>query len=239
MNKNHCWMIPPQKIVLVYIYPLNGDGGFADRACTFVASYVQHPPELEHETVIVCNGAVATETSRALFNPIPRCSFLHHDNSGWDIGGFQAAARAVPCDLMVFCGANAYFRKPGWLPRMVEVAAEYGDTLYGSTGNQGDTRVGVYPHVRTTGFWCSPKLMADFPHVVTQPGPVERYAFEHGQACLSNWVKAQGKQPWIAGWDCVKRLEECDSMPNGFHQGDQSNIVVGDRLTAPPYYPHP
>jgi hypothetical protein len=234
-----CFFISPpkEKICLVYVYPLNGSQNFAPLAAEFAASYQRCPPGLEHETVVVCNGEPATETSKALFNALPNVSFIDHDNSGWDIGAFQMAARHSTADIMVFCGSHTYFRKPGWLKRMYDTMVEYGDTLYGSTGNQGDERFNVYAHVRTTGFWCTRKLFTDYPFTVRSTGGGgERYEMEHGKDCLTSWVIRQGKTPLIVGWDCVWPVHQCNQMPGGFHNGEQYNVLVGDRLTAPPYW---
>lgn len=234
-----CFFIkaPRLKIAMVYCYPLNGNQNFAPIAANFVASYVRCPPGLKHDTIVVCNGEPASDTSKALFNPIPNCTFIDHDNSGWDIGAFQLAAQNADCEMMVFCGAHTYFRKPNWMMRMREVFEMFGDTLYGSTGNQGDIGFGVYPHVRTTGFWCSPTLMRQYPVKVTQGGAGgQRYEMEHGSNCMTNWIIRAGKKALIVGWNSVHEVSDCNSMINGFHNGDQSNVLVGDRLTAPPYY---
>lgn len=234
---NGCYMIKEPRIAVVYIFPHNGHQGFAPKALNFAQTYAANPPGMNHETVIVCNGAPITDPSKDLFNALPNRTYLEHDNSGWDIGGFQKAAREVPCDLMLFCGAHHYFRKPNWLLRMVEVMNDLGDTLYGAMGNQGDMRFNVYPHVRTTGFWCKPELMKAYPHQIVQGGGGgQRYESEHGLSCITNFVKSSGRQPWIVGWDCVRRLEECDSMPGGFHQGDQHNLLFGDKNSMPGYY---
>lgn len=234
-----CFLINPEplKITVVYVYPLDGKQGFAPRAAEFVASYEKYPPGIAHDTLIVCNGEPAADSSKALFNPLPNVTFINHDNSGWDIGAFQLAARQSSSDMMVFFGSHTYLKKAGWLKRMAEVFERYGNTLYGSTGNQGEPIAGVHPHVRTTAFWCSPKLFARYPHMITQGGAQgQRYEMEHGRNCLTTWISNQGLQPWIVGWDCIYPLSKCDSMPNGFHHGDQSNLLAGDRLTAPPYY---
>lgn len=174
-----CFFIkePIPKIDLVYIYPHNGFHGFAPKALEFSQSYQRNPPGLRHGTIIVANGAPITDSSKALFDPVPNKTYLEHDNSGWDIGGFQAAARHSTADMLVFCGAHTYFRKPGWLARMHEVAMELGDTLYGSSGNQGDQGLGVFAHVRTTGFWCSRLLFNAYPIRVIEGGQGgQRYA---------------------------------------------------------------
>lgn len=225
------------KITLVYCYPLNGKNNFAPYAHEFVASYQRNPPGLEHDTLIVCNGEPASDTSKALFNPLPSVSFIDHDNSGWDIGAFQLAAQKSDAHFMIFCGSHTYFRKPGWMIRMKEVFDQFGDALYGSTGNQGDPSCGVSPHVRTTGFWCTPEMMRQYPLKVTQPGAGgQRYEMEHGANCMTTWVIRSMRQALVVGWDCVQDVTRCNSIPNGYHSGDQSNLLVGDRLTAPPYY---
>lgn len=235
-----CWMIRMPKIVLVYVYPNGSNNGYRDKAIQFADSYCANPPGFDHETLVVCNGAPANDDTRGLFYGLAKPSFIHHDNSGWDIGAYQAAVKAVPCDLMLFCGAHAYFRRPGWLLRIWEVYEAHGPALYGATGNQGNGGHGVEPHVRTTGFWCPPRLMQQYPYKVTQVGGGgERYMMEHGRNCLSNFAKSQNYPRLIVGWNDVKPLEQCDSMPNGFHNGDQSNVLIGDRLTAPPYHSHP
>jgi hypothetical protein len=45
-----------------------------------------------------------------------------------------------------------------------------------------------------------------------------------------------GHQAIVVGWDCTRSLYECDSMPGGFHNGTQHNLLIGDRLTEPPYW---
>lgn len=242
MTETPCFFIsePHPKIAVVYIYPHDGHQGFAPHALEFAQSYARNPPGLHHDTIIVCNGASISQPSKDLFDPLPNKTYIEHDNSGWDIGGFQAAARHSTADMLVFCGVHTYFRKPGWLFRMHEVFLELGDTLYGSTGNQGDERFGVWPHVRTTGFWMSRLLFNAYPHQVTESGAGgQRYAMEHGKDCLTSWIVRQGKQPWIVAWDCVWPVQQCDQIPGGYHNGIQFNLLVGDRLTAPPYWHTP
>ena len=233
-------MLRCPSVKIVYVYPSGGGQGFPDKAYQFVDSYERHPPGLDHETVIVCNGKPAGQAEQNVFGSLPGVQFLNQDNSGWDIGGFQLAARTVPCDLMVFFGAHTYFRRAGWLARMFEAWAQYGDTLYGATGNQGNIAVGVYPHVRTTAFWCSPALMNEYPYRVTSTGGGgQRYAAEHGKSCISNFVREQGLTPMIVTFQGIAPLQSCDSLPGGYHNGNQEHLLVGDRLTTFPFTQSP
>lgn len=170
-----------------------------------------------------------------MFGSLPNCGFIEHDNSGQDCGAFQYAAKNIPADMMVFFGTHTYFKRPGWLKRMVDTFNQYGQMhLYGSTGNQGDARFNVYPHIRTTAFWCSPSIINECPLRVTHNGL--RYLWEHGPDGLTSWVIKENRRAWIVAWDNVYPLHICDSIPEGFHRGNQTNVLVGDRLTAPPYW---
>lgn len=219
-------------IAVIYCFPLNGAGQFFDLALNFIQSYMLFPAGIEHQVVVVCNGAPVTDEAQCLFSDIPNCSFLEHDNSGYDCGAFQKAAREVPADLMVFFGATAYVRGKGWLARMADARNKRGDTLYGTMGNRGDDRFGVQPHIRTTGFWLSPALFNLYPHQVTKPE--HRYAFEHGSDCLTTWIRKRGLNPLVVGWNGEYMMEQWDSM-GGYHQSNQFNLIAGDRMSRVPY----
>jgi hypothetical protein len=220
------------KIVVVYIYPLNGDGVHGQRAMRFVDSYHRNPPGVAHSTIVICNGGNVFGPHNLMFAGVLNTEFVHHNDIGMDIGGFVIAARRTDADLMVFCGGNTYFRKPGWLGRCRDSFAKHGDTLYGSSGNQG---IGdVHPHIRTTGFWCRPGLLLEYcPDIISNE---RRYEFEHGRTCFSNWVKMRGKIPYVVTWQGEYPLHACDAAPGGYHNGTQHNLLMGDRLTQPPYH---
>lgn len=219
-------------IVLVYIYPLDGQDVHGERALRFVESYHKHPPGVPHSTVIICNGGSVHGPHNYLFAGLLNPVFLHHNDTGMDIGGYIKAATSVPADLMVFCGGNSYFRKAGWMGRVRDSFLKHGDTLYGSSGNQG---VGhIQPHVRTTGFWCRPGMLLEYcPTVIPNE---RRYEFEHGFTCFSNWCKQTGRIPRVVTWLSEYELHECDAAPGGYHNGDQRNLLIGDRMTMPPFY---
>jgi hypothetical protein len=226
------------KIVCVYNMPTPNFGPqHARLAERFVSTYVANPPLMDHMMIVVSNGGRPNGEAYKIFAPIKPTKFLFRENVGMDIGSYQYAAANVICDLMVFFGGGTYFRGPGWLRRMVEVYSSLGDGLYGCTGNQGDGKVRVWPHVRTTAFWCNPKLVNEHPFRVTDNS--QRYNYEHGQEGLTTWVLNTGRSAWIATFNDVKPLNQCDSMVGGYHSGNQEQLMVGDTLTHPPYYPHP
>jgi len=223
--------------VVTYIFPQNGANGFFDLALRFIQSYTRFPANADHQMVIVCNGSPVTPETEALFGAIPNCAFVEHDNSGYDIGGFQKVAREVPGDLMIFLGSTAYIRGPGWLARMVDAWKKHGDTLYGTTANRGHVAVGVHPHIRTTGFFLSSALFNAYPHKASRPE--HRYPIEHSNHSLTSWIKSRRLVPWLVCWNGEYQEPAWDSVPGGYHRNCQENVIIGDRLTAPPFHPVP
>ena len=221
------------KFAIVYIYAPASQQ--CDRyAMRFLESYHASPAGLDHESVVVLNGVRQSSEITCFFSSLPNCSFLEHDNSGYDIGGFQFAARTIPCDVMVFFGASTYFTKPGWLIRMANSVNRHGNTQYGAMGNRGNRAVGVWPHIRTTAFWMDPKLMNAYPTIVTRPE--QRHPFEHGQDCFTEWVGKSGHQSRVISWTHDLLWADWDSDPQGYARGNQLSLLAGDRMTENPYY---
>lgn len=219
------------KPLLIYVYP--GERYLND-ACRFVSSYNSFPPGADHDSIVVCNGVAADGMVRALFASLPNVTFLHHDNSGYDIGAFQMASATQPARIAVFLGASAFMQRAGWMIRVNQSVERRGIALFGAMGNTGNEHYHVYPHIRTTGFWLSTELFNRYPNKVTQPG--QRYGFEHGATCLTEWCKSQGFRPWVVTWDTEFPEQMWNHIPNGMHRGDQSDLLFRDRLTLPPYY---
>jgi len=224
------------RVCCIYNYPVPSLGAeHAALAERFVKSYQQYPPLFEHTMLVVSNGGPPAGKAIAQFSWIKDTRFLQRDNHGMDIGAYQLAATYGSFDMMVFFGGSSYIRGMGWLKRMVSAFETVGQNdLFGCTGNQGELYAKVWPHIRTTALWCSPKLINEHPFRVTRND--QRYPFEHGPVGLTSWVLSSGRKAWVVGWDDIKGVHECNSMREGFHQGSQANVMVGDRLCAPPYH---
>ncbi len=225
------------KIAIVYVFPMCVGQKYFEYAVRFLETYHSHPPLIEHETVVVLNGGTVSSEVTCLFSELPHCHFIERDNSGYDIGAYQSAARSTDCDLMVFFGASTYLKLNGWLRRMVEAFDRHGDTIYGAMGNRGNLAIGVYPHIRTTAFWMTPKLFNAYPGIIRKKE--QRYGFEHGKNCLTEWVKKSGKKPLVVTKNGAYEWALWDADANGFHQGNQSAMIAGDRISEPPFYPIP
>jgi len=224
------------KIAMVYIYPLDGQGEHGVKAARFIDSYRRNPPGMAHDTVVVCNGGKASSETQQRFSFLPNVQLIEGNNRGKDIGGFLEAAKTVKADLMLFFGGAAYFRKPEWMVPVMRSYFRKGDTLYGACGHPGEGDH-IHPHIRTTGFWLRPELLTQYcPEGIDND---RRYEFEHGASCLTNWIKNRGITPWVVTYAGEHSLHKCNEIPGGYHNGDQSNVVFGDRLTEPPNWDDP
>ena len=226
------------RVSILYNFPALAGDQHVQWALRFIQSYNEHPPGMVHDTIVTLNCAPLTPEITCMFSSLQNATFLERPNGeAQDIGAYQEAAARFPCDLMVFFGGSSYLRGKGWLVRMVQAFMKHGPGAYGCHGNRGDKNGRVSPHLRTTGWWTTPALMNRYPHRITKNE--QRYAFEHGPNCFFNWVKSQKLPVLVVSWTAEHKWEDWDSFPNGYHRGDQSALLCGDRLTTSPYYNHP
>lgn len=204
------------KTTLIYIH-LPHDPEHVDLAARFLSTYHANPPLYPHDTMIVCNGSAPTAHTQILFSSLnPR--FLVHDDSGFDIGAYQAAAKLVETDSMFCCGGPCYFRKAGWLQRIAQAWTRYGPGMYGTLSSYE-----IRPHFCTSGFAVPPSFIRSYPRVVTKE---ERYNFEHGPTSLVYNVIGQGKPAILVTWDGEYTWPHWRTPPNIYCKGDQSNCLT-------------
>ncbi len=223
----------PMEIELCYVFP-RGDSHLSN-FWRFLNTYAENPPGAPHRTIILTDEGPLDETvelAKAVFDK--PFIFQWHDRA-LDIGRYQGWAGHSAADVLLFCGGTTYFRKPGWMTRIIHAVSQHGkDALYGSMCNTGDMPFNVYPHIRTTGFWIGRELFNRYPIQVQQA--TQRYEFEHGATGLTTWIRQQNLNAWVVGWDTEYSWPNWGNIPGGFHNGDQRNLLIGDRLSEPPYW---
>jgi hypothetical protein len=212
------------KITVVYIYPMGGQGEFFDHAFRFVDSYFNHPPGIDHETIVVCNGAPVDFTSKCLFGGLPHCEFFEHNDSGKDIGAYAAVSKSCPSDMMACFGGHTYFRRQGWLKRLAEAWQKNGPGLYGSLASYE-----IRPHFCTTGIAFPPSLLASYPFPVVTDA--DRYAFEHGPNSFVNYAIRRKLPVRLVTWDSDWPVNKWRWPENCYARGDQSNCLCYFRVS--------
>lgn len=180
------------KVAIAYVFPVVDPTRYRPLARRFVETYMEFPPgESDHDIYVVVNGRADRDALAKLFRPLP-CSFLHHDNSGKDIGAFKLAAAQIECDLLVCFGSPVYFRRAGWLDRMLACYEDNGPGLYGAWGFHEPI-----PYLRTTAFWLPRQVLNSYPYSVTND---TRYEFELGRNCITNHAFHSGLECYMVTW---------------------------------------
>lgn len=205
-------------ITLVYIY-VPGDAGHSDLASRFVSSYVAHPPGVTHKTIIVCNGNPPDDTAKKLFSCLPNTTFYKHDDSGWDIGAFLAVAKTCKTDIILCIGGQGHVKRAGWMIRMVEAWQKHGEGFYGSLSSYE-----VSPHLNTSGFWSSPRILQQYPITVTTFQ--QRYNFEHGPDACWRMALNMGLPVLLVTWCGEYDWFNWRLPSNLYRRGDQSNCLT-------------
>jgi hypothetical protein len=223
---------PATAVSLIYIFPRTGEK-WMKYGRRFASRYQTFRPTTKHRLFVVSNGGPPTAEMKAIFKPL-NATWIIWNNQAWDIGAYQYCAKTIPCEVMACFGASVYFTKSGWLERIVDSVKKHGIGLYGAMGNQGNMGFRIWPHLRTTGFWFHPALLNAYPIRIT--GLNQRYEFEHGASSFAQWCKSQNIERWMVTYSGEYREDDWNKISNGYHRGDQSNLLCGDRLTEPPYF---
>lgn len=205
-------------ITLIYIH-VPGEEKHWKYAREFIETYKAFPPEYSHNTVVVCQGKPATNLVRGLFRILPNLKYFEHDDSGWDIGGYIAAAHTISDDCVVCLGGSSYFQRRGWLKRVAESWKNHGLGFYGATPTYE-----VSPHLCTSGFWCSPEILKAYPVKVTNR--LTRYDFEHGPNACWKMSAHNGLPVKLVTWDGEFDWQDWRKPDNIYRRGDQSNALM-------------
>jgi hypothetical protein len=101
-------------IGVLYLYRFTEDGILVRN---FLDSYRDHPAGLEHDLYVIFKGfpdRKALASARALFGTLP-INPIVLDDSGFDIGSYIAAAKAVPNRRLIFFKASNRILASNWL----------------------------------------------------------------------------------------------------------------------------
>lgn len=207
------------KIDVVYTCVSGGEATL-NRITKFVATHHAYPGGIDHRLVVVSNGGPLKTSEQIPFSATDHC-ILTRSNDGWDIGGYIEVADTVSsgADLMVCFGESVYFHRPGWLAAIVKAWEENGEGMYGPFGSNV-----VRPHLQTTAFATSPRLLQMYPmNVLTKK---DRYEFEHGKRSFMTFVENLKLPVRMVAFDGVYSKYLWRIPPNIIWSGDQSNCLV-------------
>lgn len=206
---------------------------FYDCARRFAESYKQHPPEAEHELVVILDRGIPRPEDYHIWSGI-HCRFVRHDGApddwSWPI---QTTLANEACDFMVTFVTRAYFHRSGWLKRIVDARQKHGDGIYGSmasdVGCPLQTHPAPNPHLRGTMWAFDRATIAQYPHKIKTPQDESR--LECGEWNIANWYGSIGKPAMLVTFDGEYSKPDWNKPQNTFCKGDQSNLIHWDRHT--------
>lgn len=219
------------KTVLAYMIPMDDWKTYGANAARFTEMYRLYPPQVDHELLIVCCNGPITAQITSLFKGIP-ATFDNYYGTGWDCGAAQATAKKIDCDFLVTANSSVYFRRPGWLRRLVAVRIEHGEGLYGAMASYESLPYvagEVNPHIRTSFYGCSPHAFRQFPFTIDSREKC--FKFECGSWNFARWFEERGKRCLMVTWDGCYGKQEFRTPANVFRKGDQNNLIIRDRHT--------
>lgn len=216
---------------ICYVMP-RGDE-YLQQAFRFLNSYLAFPPMVEHRLVLLTDFGNEDE-ALGLFEVVPGVHAVGTPDHARDLSRYEFHARQSGAECMMMLGGSTYCRRAGWGLRAISAFQRLGSAaIYGACGNTGAPA--VHKHIRTTGWWASPALLRQYP---AWPKDVNgRYEAEHGQTCITAWAQKMGYQTWVVTFAGEYPVERAQDDPNGYARGNHSSLLIGDRLTAPPYFP--
>lgn len=208
------------KCLILYIAVANGER--TSHYCTrFVATWHEFPPLSDCDLLVACNGGPLPTELRIMFASLNAKFWPRANDGGKDISTYIEAAKTVAKDYdMILClGESVHFFREGWLKRLVEARARWGEGMYGIYGSHV-----VRAHFQTTAFFVTPRLLAEYPLPVTDKQ--SRYAFEHGERSLWRRLHARGQAVKLATWDGCYDPKFWRTPANVLWKGDQSNCLM-------------
>ena len=232
-----CFLIEIPLITVVYVH-VPGHGVYLPKTKRFVEGYQQFPAGVSHKMIVVSQGREPYPDVVEILKGLGPHEVVVHDNSAWDIGAFKKCARERSSPMMMFLSGGTYLRGPNWLKRAWDVFQQYdGYGLFGACGNTGGRHIDAWPHIRTSSFWCAPEVLLRYPYQCEDM--YQRYPMEHGPSNFTLWCRSMGLPTVVVDFTSHHEFGHWMDNPNGFHQGYQRDLLLGDRHTEPPDYPYP
>ena len=103
----------------------------------FLKTYRDHAAGMEHDLHVVFKGfpdRAKLEATRALFDGMP-INAIELDDSGFDLGSYVAAAKAVSNRRVIFLNTFSQIQAPNWLQYFDSAMNEPGVGIVGATGS--------------------------------------------------------------------------------------------------------
>lgn len=226
----------------------------------FLRSYRRHPAGIEHELVVVLNGAPGT-SERPGAAPLPaELAEVEHrvldlGRSVLDLPAYGLAARGLPHRRLCLLNSYSAILADGWLALLARALDAPGVGLAGATGSwesqaewvRGKRRHWLHqlatlprarrdyprfpnPHLRTTAFTVERQTLLEL-ELEHAGDKRATYLLESGPRSITRQIQERGLRPVVVGRD--GRAYDIAQWPASatYRAGGQRNLLVADRRT--------
>ena len=232
-------MIPSPTIAVVFLLRWE-DAGWRAHARRFLASYAAFDAGVGHRLYIALKGF---DTEAAVAEAAVLCAAVPHvpvvvEEAGRDIGAYLTMSRRIDEPRVCFLNSHSQILCDGWLLKLDRNLDAPGVGLVGATGSYESLHVidpdfpaFPNPHLRTNGFMLDVALLHAITADVAIEGRRDAFMFESGALSMTNRVLARDLRVLTVGRN--GRGYDIDWWPwsDGFRQGRQTNLLVGDNQT--------
>lgn len=217
-----------RQVYICYPVPLQSDHNweiFLPCALRFSSTWKQFPPGTQCTLAAVCLQNEPDAAVRAIFQDLP-VEWFRYNGDGCDIGAALWLSHQLDDAFQVSMNSRIYFHRAGWLERLVAARAAHGPGLYGTCASR-ERRL----HIRTACYGLDSLDLSSYQGSVNSRE--EGREFESGEWCLLDFVSMEIGWPYyLVTWLGVLKEEDWFNFPNGFRNGDQSNLLVWDEHVA-------
>jgi hypothetical protein len=216
------------------------DASWRDHAARFVESYAVFEAGLDHRLYIALKGfetEAGEAEAAAIFAGVPHRRIVVPE-AGRDIGAYLAMSRVVDEPRACFLNSHSRILCRLWLSKLNANLDLPGVGLVGASGSYEslhmiDAAFPAFPnpHLRTNGFMLDVSMLHAITADVAIEGRQDAFLFESGPLSMTNRVLARGLRVLTVGRN--GRGYDVDWWPwsEGFRQGLQTNLLIGDNQT--------
>ena len=233
------------KTVVVYPSPLETREVrdiFLPFVTRFANSLREFDPGCEYELAVIENGGdeESIKDCRAQFHGLP-ATFHRYDGKGCDIGSFQHYARNIATEnvFQVCCVTRCYAHRNGWLKELVEAREFWGPGLFGTSAS----REGGKFHFCTRAYAFDASDFKQYPTQIISRD--QGTYFEVYDGNLHEWFRARNQATVLVWWSGDVNLTKARNpinefyWPNGYRNGDQSEMLLWDKHSQAYAYASP
>ena len=222
-------------------YLLRGADPDWETACQrFIKSYLAHPAGQNHRMHVITKvfeSSADEARARELLSALD-CFTISVNDDSFDIGAYRDWAKQTSEESICLLNTGSEILSDYWLKKLHANLLNQGIGVVGATGSFerfGGSRHGFprFPnaHIRTTAFMLKRELYLNATQGKTFDNKMNTFLFESGHQSLTRIIKELGLKAIVVGRNGRGYGERHWATSGTFRQGNQANLLIGDRNT--------